>query len=625
MMWLVFLFVSLSLIAPTDVLAEQRYLSGQVLHKQDTGRDKPIKGAVISIVKVGNPYATGEDGVYRVVVPDAIQPGETIKLHVKKIGWEIDKPEGGKFELPRDLAKDVFVLPESSSEFLSDHHIDEFLESLPELTKAQIKPDEHREDVDPTLPVKEYATQHGLSYEATLSAVQKRVRFYEERGNPNQQCLAAVYRKDFERISTLCKPKRTDKIQELGKKRQEFEKLSKGGVSSLEKKDHRFRILALGTTSVAPRRLILGSETPRSKQSKLYETKRELVQLIEEVVGDFRTAGDAYYINYEFTKALQTYQQGLEYVAKDEVPTLWADLQILIGNANSEMAIRSEGPAIHEHRKAALKAYQQSLLVYTRDQFPQAWAGVQNNLGNTLGDQGIRTGGEEGRQLLAQAVAAYKAALEVYTREHLPEGWAQTHSNLAEAYLSLEDWQRAAESYRNVLTLYPDSAKTYFAACSLYQEKLFAYSEAFELTKHWLQQHPDDIAAQANFAEAHFTTGRFDEAEQRLATLPTNDALRDNAVPLRALQIATLYTLNKRSLISERMTALRKLIAGQAKDFKVEWSFEGTKHFISNDKRLTASRDWLLRLFTAFEGKDRDAILVALGEVESGLQTSSTR
>jgi hypothetical protein len=95
----------------------------------------------------------------------------------------------------------------------------------------------------------------------------------------------------------------------------------------------------------------------QSKQSKLEKAKRELVKLIEEVANDFRLAGDAHYIKYEFGKALNAYEESLQYVTKQEIPTLWADMQILIGNANNEMAIRSEGPAIHHYRKAAFAAY----------------------------------------------------------------------------------------------------------------------------------------------------------------------------------------------------------------------------------------------------------------------------
>ncbi len=118
-----------------------------------------------------------------------------------------------------------------------------------------------------------------------------------------------------------------------------------------------------------------------------------------------------------------------------------------------------------------------------------------------LWDQGTRTGGEAGTRILAQAIDAYRAALTIRTREHLPQAWAQTHNNLAKAAFVLEDWSTAAESCRNVLTLYPDYEEGYQITLAIYHEKLFAHPSAFEVTKQWLDRHPDDVSAQANFAE----------------------------------------------------------------------------------------------------------------------------
>jgi tetratricopeptide (TPR) repeat protein len=433
---LLLLMMLYPMVCPNGVSAEQseqRRLTGQVFQAERTAGNKLAAGAAVWIVGVGNVYTTGPDGEYRLFIPDAIQFGQTIRLHVKKSGWGIDKPEGGKFELPRELAKDIFVLPESSSDFLSASHIDEFLESLPELTKTQVKPDGRWEEVDMTLVVKGYAAEHHLSYQQTLRTVEKRVKFYEETHGRRQLCLAAVYRKDLQRINNLCKARNTEKLEQLPKKRQELQELSRDATKSRLQEDDFFRLVVLRKTFTAPQKLLVGSEELKSKQSKLNEAKRELLQLIEEVVGDFRLAGDAYYVNYEFTKALRTYQEGLGYVTREEIPTLWADMQMLVGNANGKIGDRSEGPAIHQHLDAALGAYKQSLLVYRKDQFPQAWAMVQNNLAITLMEQGIRTDGEEGRKLLAQAVAAYKAALQILTRDLLPHHWATTQSNFGVA------------------------------------------------------------------------------------------------------------------------------------------------------------------------------------------------
>ena len=265
-----------------------------------------------------------------------------------------------------------------------------------------------------------------------------------------------------------------------------------------------------------------------------------------------------------------------------------------------------------------MAAYRAALEVYTREQLPQDWAMTQNNLGTALSDQGIRTGGAEGRRLLAEAVAAYRAALEVRTLEAIPPQWAQTQNNLAEAYLNLEDLANAAESYANVLRVYPDYAKAYQTASFLYHEKLFAFTKAFALNQQWLERHPDDISALSDFAEKHFTVGRFAEGETRLSALLANPDLKPkSSIALRVLKIATLEALNKNQSVPSEIEKLRAAIAKQPEDFKVSWTFDGTKHFIGHDERLAASRAWLLDLIAALEKEDRNSILVALDTVRS--------
>ena len=181
------------------------------------------------------------------------------------------------------------------------------------------------------------------------------------------------------------------------------------------------------------------------------------------------------------------------------------------------------------------------------------WAMTQNNLGIALQDQGIRTGGEAGAHLLAEAVTAYRQALEVHTRDTLPPQWAQTHNNLAQAYTHLEDWANAAASYAAVLTVYPDDKKAYDTASYLYHETLFEFPRAFMLNQRWLERNPADLAGLSDFAERHFTTGRFTECEQRIALLLANPAVGPSIqIALQAIQIANSLALGKSDLGSRK-------------------------------------------------------------------------
>ncbi|MDZ7304532.1 MAG: hypothetical protein ONB44_20600, partial [candidate division KSB1 bacterium] len=272
-----------------------------------------------------------------------------------------------------------------------------------------------------------------------------------------------------------------------------------------------------------------------------------------------------------------------------------------------------------------------ALQVRTRAQLPQDWAMTQNNLGTVLRALGTRTGGEEGAKLLAQAVTALKASLEVRTFEHLPVAWAQSQYNLAKTYVLLEDWPNVAACYANVLKVYPDYEEAYQTASYLYHEVLHEYpadyASAFTLNQNWLNRHPEDLSAQCDFAEKHFTTGRFAECEKRITALLSNAEIEPRVkVALRAIQIANLIGLGQTQQIPANLETLQQAIATQPDTFKVSWTFAGTKHFIRVEPQLARYREWLLQLFAAVEIKDgREAILAALQEVRARFQTAGEK
>jgi tetratricopeptide (TPR) repeat protein len=325
-------------------------------------------------------------------------------------------------------------------------------------------------------------------------------------------------------------------------------------------------------------------------------------------------------------QAVEAYRAALTVYTKDQLPQQWATTQNNLGLVLSDQGTRTSGEEGTQLLAQAVEAYRAALTVYTKAQLPQDWAMTQNNLGAVLHNQGTRTSGEEGTQLLAQAVAACRAALEIRTREHLPQDWAQTHNNLARAALSLGDWPTAAESYRNVLTLYPDYEEGYQSAHAIYHEKLFDYPAAFEVTKHWLERHPNDLSAQADFAEAHLTTGRYGEAERRVAELLKKSEIDpSSAVGLRVVDIVNSLALKKADTVSQKLQELRSFASTQPEGFHADWSFDGTKHYVETEQPFAPYRAWLLDLFSVAESKDRATLLSALDRVEAGFSRMSAR
>jgi hypothetical protein len=85
--------------------------------------------------------------------------------------------------------------------------------------------------------------------------------------------------------------------------------------------------------------------------------------------------------------------------------------------------------------------------------------------------------------------------------------------------------------------------------------------------------------------------------------------------------MADLLALNRADRISPKMEALIAEISSQPPEFKVEWVFDGTRHFISQTERLSPYRDWLDMLFDAIGGKDRETILKGLKEAKESFKT----
>ncbi|ADJ29651.1 hypothetical protein [Nitrosococcus watsonii] len=312
--------------------------------------------------------------------------------------------------------------------------------------------------------------------------------------------------------------------------------------------------------------------------------------------------------------SVEAYRRALEVQTRWHLPQDWAWTQSHLGTTLREQGVRIGGEAGHRLLEGSVEAYRRALEVQTRWRLPQDWAWTQSHLGIALREQGIQTEGEAGRQLLEKAIAACQGALEVQTPEALPWHWEQTQYHLIQIWCALEDWSKAATGFVRLLQIYPDNAEAYYGASMLYHEKLFAFEEAFVLSRQWFDSHPKDGEARSQLAEQCFTTGRFAEAIEHFAELLANPDLDPQIkIPLQAFEIAALLGLNQKMVVSEKFERLSMAIAHQPGNFVLEWAFAGSKYFIARNECLMPYREWLLAFFIALEAPSRDAILNCLG------------
>jgi tetratricopeptide (TPR) repeat protein len=177
----------------------------------------------------------------------------------------------------------------------------------------------------------------------------------------------------------------------------------------------------------------------------------------------------------------------------------------------------------------------------------------------------------------------------------------------------LKNWKDAAISLQHILDLAPNDKYTYQNLASICHEQLFEYARAYTLHDQWLRRFPEDAAAQADFAETHFTTGRFAEFAARLKPLLANPELpAATKIALQMIEVANLLALDQSAQVPAALMALLETIAAQPADFRVTWSFNGTLHFIGTHEPLAARRDWLRQLITVLQADNRDVILTGL-------------
>ena len=311
-------------------------------------------------------------------------------------------------------------------------------------------------------------------------------------------------------------------------------------------------------------------------------------------------------------EAATMFRLALEVYSREGVPQRWAATQNNLGLVLSDQATHTTRESARVLLKEAIQAYRHALEVRTQKDFPEDWAGTQDNLGAALRDQAARTSGQEAKELLKEAIQASMLALEVYTRDQYLPDWALTQKNLAKTYVALGLWKEAAECYSNASKV-RQYREDYESASSLYQNKLFDFSKAYDLDSSWADEHWTDVNAQCRFVERQFTTARFNECKTKLGEIHfkvrTETLLR---LPIEAIGVANALALGETEDVPMDLELMADAIAAQPEAFKLDWDFAGTKHFISNHQSLAPYRDWLLRLFSALEEKKRDRIVEGL-------------
>ena len=201
-----------------------------------------------------------------------------------------------------------------------------------------------------------------------------------------------------------------------------------------------------------------------------------------------------------------------------------------------------------------------------------------DRIGDMLREQGMRLGGQGGRELLLAAAERYAKVLSAY-----PAAWAVA--------AKLEVTQH---------------------------EGLFEFERAFSLNEQRVRALPQDWSAQADYAEKHFTTGRFNDALAKCTALIDDARVeRHVALALRAVRLGALLGLGRANEVSAEFEGIVAALRAQPADFKAGWTFAGSKHFVETDGRFAAHRERLMQLFSALEQGGTEEILAQLQRMDT--------
>jgi len=154
-------------------------------------------------------------------------------------------------------------------------------------------------------------------------------------------------------------------------------------------------------------------------------------------------------------KAIETYEEVLEFWTLERFPMQYATTQNNIGNAYSVLArVRDKA----ENSKKAIEAHREALKVYTFERFPIEYASTQNGLGIAY-EMLAQVEVENWAESCERAIEAHREALKVYTFERFPIEYALTWRDIGSVYYTLGEGKDKAKNCKKAIEAYEEALK----------------------------------------------------------------------------------------------------------------------------------------------------------------------
>ncbi len=261
--------------------------------------------------------------------------------------------------------------------------------------------------------------------------------------------------------------------------------------------------------------------------------------------------------------------------------------------------------------------------LFERDR--EQWLRIQITMGDVLHDfASFDT--PRYRKYLKDAKRLYEETLIACTPEGFPIAWADLMYGASRTYSRLNNPLEAKRLLLELLEHDPKDWDALDSLSSIYHERLFDFAGSFEALTKLRNMQSDDLKTQTNFAENHFTTGRFEECAVLINILLANaDVDEDEKIALRAIEIGSLIGSGKTNEVLAKLDLLIKELQRHPPNCYIVWQFDGATYFARRHATTAPFSGWLKSLFDALGKKDRDSILKALQAVRSKFKLPKQR
>ena len=223
-------FLSLFLASP---LAAQpaRELQGQVFHLGEDGRKILEPGLIVTLVETGATDDANDQGIFRLPLPPAFQPGDSVTLSIDKPGWRIRYPLDGEARVPRNLQREIVpieLLQAGSKLFWTHDRIEKLIRDASERSKQEGRRQENDvPSLDLGREIKEWAAKYGFSTQEARDEIDRWIAEVEAAHEDSyQKGLAAFAKQHFETAAERFRESAERRIRQLGETREQQETLA---------------------------------------------------------------------------------------------------------------------------------------------------------------------------------------------------------------------------------------------------------------------------------------------------------------------------------------------------------------------------------------------------------------